>query len=46
MVIEPNELVVNIDQSGNYMVSGNRLDADGLKRAIRQARADNQPTWR
>ncbi len=41
MVSEPNELVVNIDKSGNYIVSGNRLDADGLERAIRQALADN-----
>lgn len=41
MVSEPNELVVNIDKAGNYIVSGNRLDADGLERAIRQALADN-----
>ncbi len=41
MVSEPNELVVNIDQAGNYVVSGNRIDADGLERAIRQALADN-----
>ena len=41
MVSEPNELVVNIDQTGNYIVSGNRLDADGVERAIRQALADN-----
>lgn len=41
MVSEPNELVVNIDQAGNFIVSGNRVDADGLERAIRQALADN-----
>ncbi len=41
MVSEPNELVVNIDQAGNYIVSGNRVDADGVERAIRQALADN-----
>ena len=41
MVSEPNELVVNIDQSGNYVVSGSRVDADGVERAIRQALADN-----
>lgn len=41
MVSEPNELVVNIDELGNYIVSGSRVDADGLELAIRQALADN-----
>ncbi|MCC6508833.1 MAG: biopolymer transporter ExbD [Pirellulaceae bacterium] len=41
MVSEPNELVINIDKAGSYIVAGAKLDADGLERAIQQAVADN-----
>ena len=41
MVSEPSELIVNIDQAGNYFVGGKLLDAAALEQTIRQAMADN-----
>ncbi len=41
MTLEPNELVINIDESGNYVVQGAALDLAGIERVIRQAVADN-----
>ncbi len=41
MVSEPTELIVNIDKSGNYIVGGTQLDAEGLERAIQKAVVDN-----
>lgn len=41
MVSEPNELVVNIDQSGKYFVGNDQVDAAALERVVRQAMADN-----
>ena len=37
----PKEVVVNIDQQGNYYVTGKMLDLDGLQAALHQAYADN-----
>ena len=41
MVSEPSELIINIDQSGNYFVGGAQLDATALERTVKQAMADN-----
>ena len=41
MVSEPSELIINIDQSGNYFVRGAQLDATALERTVKQAMADN-----
>lgn len=41
MISEPNELVINIDQDGSYLVGGNKLDSTALERTIQQAVADN-----
>jgi biopolymer transport protein ExbD len=38
---EPKELFVNIDQDGNYFVSGQRLAVPEVEVALRQAVADN-----
>ncbi len=38
---EPQELFVNIDRDGNYFVSGQRLAAEEVEVALRQAVADN-----
>jgi biopolymer transport protein ExbD len=41
MTLEPNELVINVDESGTYVVQGSPLDLSGVERVIRQAVADN-----
>ncbi|MCU0721069.1 MAG: biopolymer transporter ExbD [Pirellula sp.] len=41
MTLEPNELVINVDESGTYIVQGAALDLVGVERVIRQAVADN-----
>jgi biopolymer transport protein ExbD len=41
MVSEPSELVINIDQAGNYIVAGDKLDAAALERTVQQAVANN-----
>ena len=41
MTLEPNELVINVDESGTYIVQGAALDLAGVERVIRQAVADN-----
>lgn len=41
MVSEPSELVVNIDQAGNYLVAGQKLDALALERTVKEAVANN-----
>ncbi len=41
MITEPTEMIINIDQSGNFFVGGNTVDATELERVVRQAVADN-----
>lgn len=41
MTSEPNELVININQDGSFIVGGNKLDSAALERTIQQAVADN-----
>jgi biopolymer transport protein ExbD len=41
MTLEPNELIVNVDQSGTYIVQGTAMDLAGVERVVRQAVADN-----
>ena len=44
MTSEPHELVVNIDQAGNYIVGGTQQDALSIERLIKQAVVDNPVT--
>ena len=41
MTMEPQELVVNIDQNGAYFVDGKTMDQVGLERVMSQAVTDN-----
>lgn len=41
MTLEPNELIVNVDESGTYIVQGTAMDLAGVERVVRQAVADN-----
>lgn len=41
MTMEPQELVVNIDEGGGYFVNGQTMDAVGLEQLMRKAVADN-----
>ncbi len=41
MTMEPQELVVNIDQNGVYFVNGSTMDAVGLEKMMSQAVTDN-----
>lgn len=41
MTMEPQELVVNIDENGSYFVDGSVLDAGGLEQLMRQSMVDN-----
>ncbi|XZE18686.1 ExbD/TolR family protein [Pirellulaceae bacterium SH449] len=41
MTLEPNELIVNVDEAGTYIVQGTAMDLAGVERVVRQAVADN-----
>lgn len=41
MTLEPNELVVNVDASGQYMVRGERMALNRVEEILKQAVADN-----
>jgi biopolymer transport protein ExbD len=41
MTVEPTELVINIDSSGQYMVQGLRADLDRIEEILKQAVSDN-----
>jgi biopolymer transport protein ExbD len=41
MTMEPSELVVNVDASGQYMVRGERMLLDRVEAILRQAVVDN-----
>jgi biopolymer transport protein ExbD len=41
MTIEPQELIVNIDQHGSIIVLNEVLDREGFERKLRQTLADN-----
>lgn len=41
MTMEPLELVINIDQSGQYMVQGERTTLERLESILKKAVADN-----
>ena len=41
MTVEPQELIVNIDQRGEIVVNNQVLDQDGFERLLRQSLADN-----
>jgi biopolymer transport protein ExbD len=41
MTMEPNELVINIDREGRYVVRGMPTDLAGVEQIVRQAVADN-----
>ena len=41
MTMEPNELVINVDASGQYMVRGERMSIDRVEEVVTQAVVDN-----
>lgn len=41
MTMEPQELVVNVDETGRYYVNGKTLDAGGLEQLMQSSVADN-----
>ena len=41
MTMEPNELVINVDASGQYMVRGERMAIDRVEEIVKQAVVDN-----
>ncbi len=44
MTMEPQELVVNVDDKGMYFVDGQVLDANGLERVLQTAATNNPLT--
>ena len=41
MTMEPTELVVNVDASGQYMIRGERMNLTRMEEVLRQAVTDN-----
>ena len=41
LVVQPKEIVINIDRNGSYFVNGSTYDAAGLRQVLRQAEASN-----
>jgi len=41
LIVQPQEIIINIDRNGGYFVNGSTYDVDGLRQILRQAEASN-----